>query len=182
MPFKTFWSSDLSVFPQKRKMHFKYAHSAKLVEVLINKFIFSVVSNPPHWSWHTMSSCYWQQSNANKTINQSHMFCLLHTFCERIAHFDFNVKTLSKLQKVGFIPFVQCCPLLCLPFCECRLEMQQYTYCALTLLHMCCHRGEWIILFHSSLVINMQRRARPSPLCQVPFNITWMYKDFFITT
>lgn len=28
-------------------MHFKYAHSAKLVEVLINKFIFSVVSNPP---------------------------------------------------------------------------------------------------------------------------------------
>lgn len=44
MPFKIFWSSDLSVFPQKRKMHFKYAHSAKPVEVLINKFIFSVVS------------------------------------------------------------------------------------------------------------------------------------------
>ncbi len=104
MPFKTFWSSDLSVFPQKRKMHFKYAHSAKLVEVLINKFIFSVVSNPPHWSWHTMSSCYWQQSNANKTINQSHMLCLLYTFCERIAHFDFNVKTLSSSKKLVSSP------------------------------------------------------------------------------
>ncbi len=105
IPFKTFWSSDISIFPQKRKMHFKYAHSAKLVEVLINKFIFSVVSTP-HWSRHTMSSCYWQQKNANKTLNQSHMLCLLYTFCERSTHFDFNVETLSKLQKVGFIPFV----------------------------------------------------------------------------
>ncbi len=110
MPFKTFWSSDLSVFPQKRKMHFKYAHSAKLVEVLINKFIFSVCKATPPTDHGTLcSSCYWQQSNANKTINQSHMFCLLYTFCERIAHFDFNVKTLSKLVSSPSYSVALCC-------------------------------------------------------------------------
>lgn len=178
MLFKTSWSSDFSVCPQKKKIYFQYAHSAEPVEGLINKFIFSFVGKPPYWSWHTMSSCYWQQKNANKTINQSCTLCLLYTFCECIAHFHFNARffttpkswfqTLHKMPSFGVSAILW--------------AQGRDSYCALARLHLCCHRGEWIILFHRHLIINMQRRARPFPLCQVPFNIAWMYKDFFIST